>query len=175
MEDDSCIMQIGPYRAHFTGYQPAARASQEFCEDIPVVGDAIIVLDFLDSALRDMDVAFQVVLNRTGRGVDAGWEDIAEGDAITAERYFAHPTAQYPNGSLNVELGFTNADDFIGVVQAHDPATGRDYVSVFPFSVGKSGGFAWGWIAAALGFGLLLYLMPTRRRRRSAAEEPAES
>ena len=61
LEDDLCIMRIGQYRAHFTGYQPRARASQEFCEDIPELGEAIIVLDFLDPALRNMDIDFEVI------------------------------------------------------------------------------------------------------------------
>ena len=52
IEDDRCIMTIGPYRAHFSGYQPKLRASQEFCEDIPAVADAIIVLDFISQPLR---------------------------------------------------------------------------------------------------------------------------
>jgi hypothetical protein len=37
IEDDTCIMQIGPYRAHFTGYQPAARTQPVADdEDLPV-------------------------------------------------------------------------------------------------------------------------------------------
>jgi hypothetical protein len=57
VENDTCIMSIGPYRAHFTGYQPAVRASQEFCEDIPVVAKSIIVLDFISQPLRVMAVS----------------------------------------------------------------------------------------------------------------------
>ena len=37
IEDDKCILRIGSDRAHFAGYQPEHRASQEFCEDFPEV------------------------------------------------------------------------------------------------------------------------------------------
>jgi len=37
---------------HFAGYQPDSSRS-EFCEDIPRVGRTVIVLDFIDDALRD--------------------------------------------------------------------------------------------------------------------------
>src|SRR3990167_8180724 len=39
MEEDLCVMKLGTYRSHFTGYQPEKRSTQEFCEDIPEIGN----------------------------------------------------------------------------------------------------------------------------------------
>ena len=38
-EEDLCIIEIGVFSAHFTVYQPETRASTEYCEDIPDVGE----------------------------------------------------------------------------------------------------------------------------------------
>ena len=46
---------------HFTGFQPEQSQSEEFCEDIPDVGSAIIVLDYIDKQLRDMAVDFRII------------------------------------------------------------------------------------------------------------------
>ena len=79
MEDDNCVMKIGTLRAHFTGYQPEKRATQEFCEDIPELGRAIIVIDYVSAALRQYEVEFRVLedvndLRSGGRYEDLGSE-----------------------------------------------------------------------------------------------------
>ena len=53
MEDDHCVMRIGPHRAHFTGYQPQTGSAQAFCEDIPEPGRAVIVIDFVDMEVKE--------------------------------------------------------------------------------------------------------------------------
>ena len=160
IEEDTCIMQIGPYKAHFTGYQPAVRASQEFCEDIPAVASAIIVLDFIDLPLRDMSIDFRVVADVKAIGVTATYEDLGSPADIKAATVLFEAPAVYPRGNLNVELEFEQAGDFIGVVTAADAATGRQYTSVFPFSVGKSRAWqGFGWILGTIGFGAALYFL----------------
>ncbi|MGH8645665.1 MAG: hypothetical protein ACREX4_14860 [Gammaproteobacteria bacterium] len=52
IEEDKCVLKIGNYLAHFADYQPESRGSEEFCEDIPSTGHAIIVMDFVDPQLR---------------------------------------------------------------------------------------------------------------------------
>ena len=52
MEQDMCKLTVGPYMMHFAGYQEDAQRT-EFCEDIPHKGPTIIVLDAVDTALRD--------------------------------------------------------------------------------------------------------------------------
>ncbi|MGH8646514.1 MAG: hypothetical protein ACREX4_19470 [Gammaproteobacteria bacterium] len=47
IEADKWVLKIGKYLMHFTGYQPENSGGEEFCEDIPSTGHAIIVMDFV--------------------------------------------------------------------------------------------------------------------------------
>ena len=61
VDADKCVLDIGDYRMHFTGYQPQSRYGQEFCEDIPDTGAAIIVLDYVDQGLRKMETGVKII------------------------------------------------------------------------------------------------------------------
>ena len=141
IEDDTCIMTIGPYRAHFSGYQPRVRASREFCENIPVVADAIIVLDFISSPLREMTVDFRIVRDVNNIGVDATYDDLGSPDDIEAATEIYKAAASYPTGNFDVTLRFDAPGAFIGIMTATNPETGDRYSSVFPFTVGRT---SWG-------------------------------
>ena len=166
MEDDTCIMQLGPYRAHFTGYQPKLRASQEFCEDIPHVADAIIVLDFLDSRLRSMEIEFRVIRDVNNIGVNATWDDLGGEAAIQSATTFVEPTMTYPRGSVDVTIPFAEPGRFIGLVTANDSETKQHYVSVFPFSVGVAAWYdGWVWLVGTVLLGIVLFLRPWQQRQ----------
>ncbi len=164
IEEDTCVMQIGPYLAHFTGYQPTMRASQEFCEDISMVADAIVVLDFINAPLREMAVDFRVVEDVNDIGITATYADLGTAAEIEAATMFYEKPQHYPRGNINVNLTFAEPGDFIGVVTASDVKTDQSYFSVFPFSVGKTRRFAgFGWIIAPIVFGLALYFLTVKR------------
>src|SRR5919197_6206046 len=61
IEFDTCVLKIGSYRLHLTGYQPETSGGEEFCEDIPKTGNAIIVLDYVDNQLRNMMAGVRVI------------------------------------------------------------------------------------------------------------------
>lgn len=136
MEDDNCIMKIGMMRAHFTGYQPEKRASQEFCEDIPELGRAIIVVDYASAALRQQEVEFRVlkdVKNLKSRG---RYEDLGSEADIAAATLVHVPSRVYPRGTLTFDQSFDAPGWYIGMITAKDPASGTVLHSVFPFKVG---------------------------------------
>src|ERR1700730_2484538 len=62
MEQDICKLKVGSLQMHFAGYQPDSSRS-EFCEDIPRIGRTVIVLDFIDDALRDLKTEVLIVRN----------------------------------------------------------------------------------------------------------------
>ncbi len=136
MEDDSCILRIGPYRAHFTGYQPERRATQEFCEDIPELGRAIIVIDFIDEELRAMQVEFRLLRDVRLLGNNARYEQLGSEKDIQQATLLQREAQAYPRGTVHVEQEFPAGGRFIGLVRARDPQGGEALVSVFPFSVG---------------------------------------
>jgi len=165
VEDDNCIMSIGPYRAHFTGYQPAVRASQEFCEDIPAVAESIIVLDFINRPLREMAVDFRIMRDINDVGITATAADLGSEADIEQATVFYRPAERYVRGSFDVAISFDEPGKFIGVLTAVDEKTDtrREYVSVFPFSVGMTDW--WGrlkWIAISIVIGAVLYLWSSR-------------
>ena len=131
MENDICKLRIGAMFMHFTGYQPQ-NSRAEFCQDIPEVGRAIIVLDFVDSALRDLPVTFEIVrLDSTGAVPDFASVDEKRIVFVAAKR-------TYPNGSIKADIRFSEAGDYVGMVVVGGE---EQQIATFPFSVGKD--FFW--------------------------------
>lgn len=122
LADDMCILTVGPYRMHFTGYQPLSQ-EEEFCEDIPEIGKTVIALDYIQEELRPMTTEVRIIR-------DTGSE--ANLDQITV---FHLPPKVYPSASIAVEHVFPEKGKFVGLVTV----TGgpQEYVSRFPFSVGE--------------------------------------
>lgn len=148
MDQDVCKLTIGPYVMHFTGYQPDASRS-EFCEDIPNIGRTIIVLDFLDNAVRDIPLEFAIVKQASGA--------VDEGAVI-----YRIPAQRYPTGSMAIEYAFSEPGNYAGIVVLKDQANHR---SIFPFEVGGKRIVLWlaaGGVATIAG-AVALFLWAKRR------------
>lgn len=138
IENDVCVMRIGPSIVHFTGYQPT-HSYKEFCEDIPYTGPTIIVLDLVDSDLRLMATEVRVVRDPAGGGVPIGRRVLSEeeikSDKVIAATEAYMPPSTYPNGTLKFEHTFKDTGQYIGIVTVRNDH-GQEYVSQFPFMVG---------------------------------------
>lgn len=121
LAEDMCVLTVGPYRMHFTGYQPLSQ-EEEFCEDIPEIGKTVIALDYIQEELRPLKTEVRIIR-------DTGSE--ANLDEITV---FHLPPKVYPSASIAVEHTFPEKGKFVGLVTVTGGA--QDYVSRFPFSVG---------------------------------------
>ena len=122
LADDMCVLTVGPYRMHFTGYQPLSQ-EEGFCEDIPEVGKTVIALDYIQEELRPLTTEVRIIR-------DTGSEENL--DAITV---FHIPPKVYPSASIAIEHSFPEKGKFVGLVTVTGGA--QDYVSRFPFSVGE--------------------------------------
>ena len=122
LAEDMCVLTVGPYRMHFTGYQPLSQ-EEEFCEDIPEVGKTVIALDYIQEELRPLTTEVRIIR-------DTGSEENL--DAITV---FHLPPKVYPSASITVDHTFPEKGKFVGLVTVTGGA--QDYVSRFPFSVGE--------------------------------------
>ena len=60
LEEDSCVRQVGENMVHLSAYQPQYDESGHYCTEIPLTGDTYLVIDLIDSALRNMPVAVTV-------------------------------------------------------------------------------------------------------------------
>lgn len=121
LAEDMCRLTIGPYNMHFTGYQPDNTRNKEFCEDIPATGRTVVVLDYMEDALRPLPTEVRIIK-------DTGSEQDLQ--AITVLHL---PPKVYPAGSVNFEHNFDQPGKFVGLV-----TVGEKHVSRFPFSVGET-------------------------------------
>ncbi len=173
MEDDKCILRIGSDRAHFAGYQPEHRASQEFCEDIPEVGRAVIVIDFIHPALRERVVEFRILRDADGLGAKARYEDLGDKDRIAQRTMVALPAKAYPHGTVTLDHRFSEPGWYIGLLSATDPASGKTETSVFPFRVGVRN--YWKYLPLPMlfiGLAWLLYRLTRPRRKTPITDLP---
>lgn len=122
LAEDMCRLTVGPYNMHFTGYQPDNTRNKEFCEDIPATGRTVVVLDYMEDALRPLPAEVRVIR-------DTGSEQDLQ--AITILHL---PPKVYPNGTINFEYNFDKPGKFVGLVTVGDKQV---HVSRFPFSVGE--------------------------------------
>lgn len=163
LRNDTCIMTIGFYEAHFTAYQPQASGDQEFCENLPASGETVFVLDYLHQSLRQVPVDVRIVRNVTGKGEFARLADVTALDDIDAVTVFYAPPSVREDGRLLLELDFAEEGEYIGIVTAGHPSNDNTYVSVFPFEVGRTA-LPWGWIAFALALLLAGTLLKKMKR-----------
>ncbi|MGQ0700715.1 MAG: hypothetical protein ACT4PZ_21045 [Panacagrimonas sp.] len=171
MEDDNCIMRIGKFRAHFTGYQPELRATQEFCEDIPELGKAIIVVDFIENPMRTKSVEFRVLRDAKDLGKSARFDDLGGAGEIDAATLVKLDAQTYPKGTLTFETRFEQPGWYIGMLSATDPANGETLHSVFPFRVGVKN--YWSYVPAfvlVIGLSWLAYKLTGRNLKKAPAE-----
>jgi hypothetical protein len=162
MDKDMCKLQLGKYMMHFTGYQPEATGSEEFCEDIPKTGSVVMALDAIDAELREMPIEVRIIR-------DAGEKGDAE--AVTV----LHLAPQrYPTGSISIAHQFDQPGKFVGLVTAGEKG---EHVSRFPFSVAVSRPayekYLLILVVALLGFAL--YLFSGRARRATEARANTSS
>ena len=149
LEEDLCVINIGYFQAHFKIYVPQERERQEFCEDIPVTGESVFVMEYLHTGLSEASIDFRVIRNVTGLGRFAVWSDVVRIDDLDEATVFYHPPAVVP-GVYSVVYRFDEPGEFIGVVTAMPADAGEPYTAVFPFRVGFTGFGAWPLILIAI-------------------------
>jgi len=160
LAEDMCRLTIGPYNMHFTGYQPDNTRNKEFCEDIPATGRTIVVLDYMDDALRPLPTEVRVIR-------DTGSEQDLQ--AITVLHL---PPKVYPNGTVNFEYNFAQPGKYVGLVTVGGTP---EHISRFPFSVGE--GKMWVppsyMIIGLAGAAVVVVLIFALRGRRSTSDSTA--
>ncbi|MBT8131995.1 MAG: hypothetical protein KJO35_06985, partial [Gammaproteobacteria bacterium] len=66
LRNDTCIMTIGFYEAHFTAYQPRSSGDTEHCENLPATGETIFIIDYLHRSMKEVPIDFRIIDNVTG-------------------------------------------------------------------------------------------------------------
>jgi len=156
LDEDYCVLTVGKYEMHFSGYQPENNGPKEFCEDIPETGNTIVVLDFMDDELRSLPVEVRIILD-----TEENNEDL---ESITV---YKKDYKIYKNGTISLRQNFENKGKFIGYVTVKDE--NNFIISEFPFSVGierKSSSYIY-FIIMALITGASLFYFGNKIRNKS--------
>jgi len=164
-EDDVCVIKVNYLRAHFKIYQPRVSGHEQFCEDLPVAGESVFVMEYMHDALQSMPIEFRIIRNVTGKGRFARMEHVETIDDLDAVTVFYSEPVEEPD-VYTVTHTFTEEGDFIGVVAAQSPETGAQYAAVFPFEVGFTGWGYWPLILGLLVLIQILYLAMSGRFQR---------
>jgi len=169
LANDTCILTVGFYEAHFTAYQPETGGDTEYCDELPETGPTIIVLDYLHASLAEVPVEIVIIENTTGKGEFARLEDVQTLDEADVNRIFHQPPVVRSNGSLTIEHAFATPGEYIGIVTAGHPTSDATYTNVFTFSVGLAS-LPWGLIGLAAAILVLLaFLLQMKRIGRAPA------
>tara|TARA_B110000263_G_scaffold73000_1_gene63831 strand:+ start:2707 stop:3285 length:579 start_codon:yes stop_codon:yes gene_type:complete len=161
LSDDSCIMTIGFYEAHFTAYQPDSSGDKQFCEDLEEMGNTIFVLDYLHKSLSEVPVDFRIIKNVTNKGEFVQMGDIMEIQDLDRFTVFYQEPIIKTNASYTVSHDFIEKGEYVGIVTAGHPTNNNIYSSVFPFRVGASD-LSWSiivFLGLILIFGVYLFRM----------------
>jgi hypothetical protein len=168
IEDDVCIIRIDFYSAHFTAYQPASSANEQFCQELPETGQTIFVLDYLHQSLKEVPVEFRIIRDVTGQGRFVKLKHVEAIEDLEGATVFYQPPVIRPDASFIAEHDFTHEGAYIGIVSAGHPVEDTIYTAVFPFEVG-------GGISSSLALAILALLiigMLVLWRLRRAAKHP---
>jgi hypothetical protein len=174
MQDNRCVLRIGPDLMFFTGYQPQ-NSREEFCDDVPNKGQVVVALDMQDTELREMLTEIRLIKDDGTHTRMNGLPFLSDAELASKEvlepATIAYlPPRKYPTGTLTFEHTFPENGKFIGIVTVENQH-GQKYVSQFPFAVGVPLGKSlalYGMMIAAL-FGVVYGLWNYGRKPRSPA------
>jgi hypothetical protein len=138
LREDKCIIEIGFYDSHFTAYQPQTRGNEQFCQELPDVGETLFVLDYLHGSMKEVPIDFRIIKDETNLGKFVQVKDIEAIDDLNSLSVFYHLPTVHADASLSVAHTFTAPGNYIGIVTAGHPTKDTIYSAVFPFTVGKT-------------------------------------
>jgi hypothetical protein len=164
-EDDLCVIKVNYLRAHFKIYQPGAAGHEQYCEDLPVAAESVFVMEYQHDSLSEMAIDFRIIRDVTGKGRFARMEDIANIEDLESATVYYQPQVVEPHIYM-VNYEFLEEGNFIGIVSAEHPDTGKVYAAVFPFEVGFTGLGYWPFIIGLLLLIQFQYLLMSGRIKR---------
>lgn len=168
---EGCTVFMDFYSARFTAYQPDFYGEKKFCNELPMTGTTIFVLNYLHSALRQVPVDFRIIRDGTGQGRFASWEDVERLGDLEPYTVFYQPPVIRSDATLQVQHAFTKRGEYLAVITAGHPVNDQVYRAVFPITIGGTSIYLPLVGLLLLGLAALLY-----RRERGGAlrHDPAE-
>lgn len=111
MAEDICSRRMPGGLIHFAAYLPDSSPGVEFCDQLPKAGDTILVVDLVDTGLREIPIAIEVV--RAGKDQDA-------------DRVAEIPARIYPQGVIRADANLVAGQyNIVVTTGGPQPATFR--------------------------------------------------
>jgi hypothetical protein len=167
---DLCIIQIGYFKAHFKVYLPESHQHEDFCEDLPGIGNSIFVMEYEHDGLAKTPIDFRIIKNITGQGRFTNLAHIEEIGDLEKVSVLHHPAAIQPD-VFTIAHDFKEPGEFVGIVSVVRPDGGGHYTAVFPFEAGYTGLGYWPWVIAGLLLLQINYLWMSGRLTRFRQDE----
>lgn len=167
-EDDLCVINIGYLKAHFKIYVPQESAHDDYCEDIPVRGESIFIMEYQHESLNESLIDFRIIRNVTGKGTFARLDDVQAIDDLESVTVRYEAPRVVPAVYMLLHE-FERDGEYIGVVSATSADRGTSHTAVFPFEVGYTGVGIWPWIIGALIVLQIQFWFLNRRRLNPAS------
>jgi hypothetical protein len=136
LKDDACIIEIDFYSAHFTAYQPETRGNEQFCQQLPDIGEVLFVLDYLHPSMKEVPVSLRVIHDVTGQNEYVKLKHVEQIEDIESLTVFFQPPIVRPDASFQVDFDLLEEGSYIGIVTVGHPSTDATYTAVFPFEAG---------------------------------------
>jgi hypothetical protein len=97
LENDICVRRLGGNMVHFSAYQPQHEPKEQYCTEIPGVGDTFLVVDLVDPGLRTMPIGVRII-----KGPGGGEKE--EDQTVVYWKPTSHPDGVV-RGEANLEKG----------------------------------------------------------------------
>ena len=142
------------------------RASEQFCQTLPDLGETVFVLDYLHGAMKEVPIDFRIIRNVTGQGRFTNLDHVESIRDLEAVTVYHHAAAVQPD-VFTITHEFEEPGEFVGIVTVQRPDGRGVYSAVFPFEAGYTGLGYWPWVIGGLILLQLNYLWMSGRLRRS--------
>lgn len=148
-DEDQCIIRIGFFKAHFKVYLPESHGHEDFCEDLPGIGNSVFVMEYEHDGLADVPIDFRIIKNATGQGRFTNLDHVTQLGDLDDFTVYHYPAARQQD-VFTVAHTFDAPGEFVGVVTVDRPDGNGVYTAIFPFEAGFTGPGYWPWIVAGL-------------------------
>lgn len=118
--NDPCRKQIGDSLLHLTLYQPQFNPDEEYCEEVPRAGKAVLVVDVTAGELRQVPISVEV---------------IASGESGQSRTVLSLPPKVYERGVADTEMVFEEGNDYVARVVVDLGREKSSQVMSFPIQV----------------------------------------
>lgn len=89
-EGNFCRLHIESYELMVSSYQPKTSGYTPYCADLPKYSESVIVLDFVDPALRNKPIGAQII--KLSKEQPQNHEDHHDGKAVASLPFDQHQT-----------------------------------------------------------------------------------